>query len=158
MNLKKILMLAVVAIAMVVSASAADLSSEARSLRTQIKSYLSQEGYVPSIDEDGDIKFKYQGNTYFIQLFDIAGDIALRYMVGVTIPDNVSQARAKAICLEITQQKLCSRAIVTSSGRTINVQIDGFCSGISMFKDLFLTNMMLLDGVSDNVLEKLADK
>ncbi|MDE6382823.1 MAG: hypothetical protein K2K79_00545 [Paramuribaculum sp.] len=158
MNLKKLLLVAFVAISAAMSAYGADLSREALNLRSQIKSYLSQEGYVPSIDEDGDIKFKYQGNTYFIQLFDIVGDIALRYMVGVTIPDNVSQARAKEVCLYVAQQKLCTRAIVTSSGRTINVQIDGFCSGISMFKDLFLTNMKLLDGVSDNVLEELAGK
>lgn len=156
MNLKKFLLFAFVAISAAMSAYGADLSREALNLRSQIKSYLSQEGYVPTIDEDGDIKFKYQGNTYFIQLFDIGGDIALRYMVAVSIPDNVSQTRAKAICIKIAQQKLCSRAVVTSSGRSISVQIDGFCSGIAMFKDLFLTNMMLLDGVSDNVLEELA--
>jgi len=28
--------------------------------------YLSQEGYVPSIDEDGDIQFKVAGDNYFI--------------------------------------------------------------------------------------------
>lgn len=158
MNLKKFLLFAFVAIAVALSAHGADLSREASNLRSQIKSYLSQEGYVPSIDEDGDIKFKYQGNTYFIRLFDIAGDIALRYMVGVSIPDNVSQTRAKAICIQVAQQKLCTRAVVTPSGQSISVQIDGFCSGIAMFKDVFSTNMMLLDSVSDDVLEQLAGK
>lgn len=158
MNLKKFLLFAFVAIAVALSAHGADLSREALNLRAQIKSYLTQTGHNPTIDQDGDVRFTYEGHVFYIQIFDIAGDIALRYMVGVSIPDNVSQTRAKDICVQVAQQKLCTRAVVTPSGQSINVQIDGFCSGIAMFKDVFSTNMKLLDSVSDDVLEQLAGK
>lgn len=157
MNLKKILLLSVMAIAMAVSAGASgsDLSVEARSLRAKIVSYLSETQHSPSIDEDGDIRFTYEGNTYFIQLFDIGDKVALRYLVGVTVPEGVSQQKAKSICISIVQSKLCSRALLSSSGRSIHVQLDGFCSGIQMFKSLFKANMILLDTVSDNVITQL---
>ena len=37
-----------------------------KALRDNIKSYLHEEGYQPSLDSDGDIKFKRQGDMYFI--------------------------------------------------------------------------------------------
>lgn len=37
-----------------------------QALRDNIKSYLQEEGYQPSIDSDGDIKFKRQGDIYFV--------------------------------------------------------------------------------------------
>lgn len=142
-------------IAMAMSAHAADLSQKALNFRTQIKSYLSSGGYEPSIDSDGDVKFKYNGYTYYIRVVDISGDIMVRYMVGVTVPDNVGRGRANKICLNIAQKKLCARAFLTESGSTIFVQIDAFCSGLSMFKSLFEANMMLLDTVSDDVVSEL---
>ncbi len=30
--------------------------------------YLKEEGYVPRLDEDGDVQFKSEGSTYFIQI------------------------------------------------------------------------------------------
>lgn len=47
---------------------AQDLNVEQTRLRTNIKNYLQQEGYVPSIDEDGDIAFKVQGGSYWINV------------------------------------------------------------------------------------------
>lgn len=44
------------------------LSSGQKALRDNIKSYLQEEGYQPSIDSDGDIKFKRQGDVYFISV------------------------------------------------------------------------------------------
>ncbi len=42
------------------------MSSAQQNLRSSILSYLRSEGYQPSIDEDGDIKFKRQGDVYFV--------------------------------------------------------------------------------------------
>lgn len=155
MNLKKILMLAVVAIAAALSAKGDELLLNARNLRSQAVTYLSQKGYSPTINSEGDIRFVYDGNTYFIQFIDIGKYVVTRYQIAVTIPPNVSRARAEAVCKFITQQKLCGRGWIYQSGRTINVHIDTFCSGIQMFKDVFLSNMKLLDILSDSAIEEL---
>jgi hypothetical protein len=36
------------------------------SLQTMYMNYLRGEGYVPDIDEDGDVRFKYEGGIYYI--------------------------------------------------------------------------------------------
>lgn len=38
------------------------------SLRSNIYQYLRTEGYVPEIDSDGDIKFKKEGDTFFVSV------------------------------------------------------------------------------------------
>lgn len=154
MNLKKLFVVMMV-ITMSMAAHADGLSSKALNLRSQIKSYLATEGYTPSIDDDGDIKFKYNGYTYYISLADVSDDVVIRYMVGVTVPDSLTRGQANKLCLDLTQGKLCVRAILTTSGKTIYVQIDAFCSGISMFKSLFLKNMQLLDSTSDSLVESI---
>ena len=37
-------------------------------LRGDIKNYLQQEGYMPEIDSDGDIKFKKEGDTFYVKI------------------------------------------------------------------------------------------
>jgi hypothetical protein len=36
------------------------------SLQAMYMDYLRGEGYVPSIDDDGDVRFRYEGGTYYI--------------------------------------------------------------------------------------------
>lgn len=37
-------------------------------LRSDIETFLKEEGYVPEIDSDGDIKFKKEGKIYYVQI------------------------------------------------------------------------------------------
>lgn len=45
-----------------------NLSATLRNFRSQIVDYLRYEGYTPTIDSDGDVKFTYNGSSFFIQL------------------------------------------------------------------------------------------
>lgn len=45
-------------------------NSGQQAVRDNIMSYLREEGYQPSIDSDGDIKFKRQGDVYFVSVSD----------------------------------------------------------------------------------------
>ncbi|HJC18137.1 YbjN domain-containing protein [uncultured Alistipes sp.] len=38
----------------------------AQNVKSDVMSYLRNEGYAPSYDEDGDVKFKVQGYTYYV--------------------------------------------------------------------------------------------
>ena len=55
---------------MITVSAHADLNAGQIKLRNEIKNFLQEEGYVPSIDQDGDITFKYEGKTYYIQIDD----------------------------------------------------------------------------------------
>lgn len=45
------------------------LSAEHQQLRTEIKQFITDEGYAPSIDSDGDIMFKFEGKTYYVKIY-----------------------------------------------------------------------------------------
>jgi Bacterial Ig-like domain (group 2). len=47
---------------------AQELNPDQSKLRNDIKSFLQQEGFVPSIDSDGDIAFKSEGNSFWISV------------------------------------------------------------------------------------------
>lgn len=48
------------------SAWAGDTTGNAVIVRNAIKAHLTSEGYAPTIDDDGDIKFKVEGYNYYI--------------------------------------------------------------------------------------------
>lgn len=76
-------------------ASASSDTSTTRSFQTSVKNFLQSEGYAASIDEDGDIKFKYQGKTYFIITKDHSGNLFnVSCILGLSVdaPENNNQA------------------------------------------------------------------
>ena len=48
--------------------SADELDADQLNLRGEIVQFLKEEGFVPSIDSDGDIKFKKEGRSYYIRV------------------------------------------------------------------------------------------
>lgn len=69
--MKKFFMLAVSMLVLTATSflnnvSARDLNSEQLALRNEIMSFLKEEGYMPEIDSDGDIKFKSEGNNFYV--------------------------------------------------------------------------------------------
>ncbi|MBQ2124100.1 MAG: BACON domain-containing protein [Bacteroidaceae bacterium] len=67
--MKKIFSILLLTFAMVLTVSADGLNSEQMSLRQDIFNYLRTNGYNPSIDEDGDIKFVYDDRKHFISIY-----------------------------------------------------------------------------------------
>ena len=65
--MKRILLLAGLMLAMCASAYAQkSFNDEQLRLRGNIERFLREEGYMPEIDSDGDIKFKREGSSYYV--------------------------------------------------------------------------------------------
>ena len=62
--MKRILLSLFVAIIGLGAVAEDDVTGNARSMRTQIVNYIRNEGYNPSVDDDGDIMFRYEGDNY----------------------------------------------------------------------------------------------
>ena len=59
--------------------SADELNLAQLRLRGDIKNFIQQEGYMPEIDEDGDIKFKKEGETFYVMVN--SSDVSPMYVV-----------------------------------------------------------------------------
>lgn len=70
------------------NAYASDTDGNALTVRNSVRNYLSSEGYTPSIDSDGDIKFKSEGKTFYIYIENWGGDVYLKLYSNFSIDDS----------------------------------------------------------------------
>ena len=85
---------------------AQELNSVQSKLRNDIKSFLQQEGFVPSIDSDGDVAFKSEGNSFWVSVS--AEDDVPMYTslnIGFTKPDDYSLTAMKLAAAELNYYK-----------------------------------------------------
>ncbi len=85
---------------------AQELNSAQTKLRNDIKSFLQQDGFVPSIDSDGDVAFKSEGNSFWISVS--AEDDVPMYTslnIGFTKPDDYSLLTMKLAAAELNYYK-----------------------------------------------------
>ena len=74
-KMKKNILLFVIALCMATVAmaqSGKSFNSSQLSLRNGITQFLKNEGFQPTLDDEGDIKFKYQGDVYFVTISESA--------------------------------------------------------------------------------------
>lgn len=53
---------------LVMAQNNSELNSEQLKLRTELFNFLKEEGFMPELDSDGDVKFKSEGHTYYISV------------------------------------------------------------------------------------------
>ncbi len=63
--MKKLVLFVFVLLAVSVSAQNEDETS--KKLQNEYMQFLKVEGFMPSVDEDGDVSFKKEGNTYYLR-------------------------------------------------------------------------------------------
>lgn len=82
-------------------------NSGQQAARDNITSFLKDEGYQPSIDSDGDIKFKRQGDVYFISVSD---EDSSPYYVSLSkyysYTDKLTKTKINLYAQEINQYKM----------------------------------------------------
>lgn len=85
---------------------AQELNSAQSKLRNDIKSFLQQEGFVPSIDSDGDVVFKSEGNSFWVSV-SAADDVPMytSLNIGFTKPDDYSLTAMKLAAAELNYYK-----------------------------------------------------
>lgn len=119
--MKKIILVAALFLAVALCAGAQNLSSLSKAARMAYD-WLSEEGYKPYIDEDGDVAFKVQGEMFYIDN-DTDDQTYLCFLVPnvyeVNLEDEDECVNALLACNEFTRSKrLISCAINKSGGIT----------------------------------------
>lgn len=68
--MKKILSILCLIFAVIFTANADELNREQKALQKEIFKYLKENGYTPTIDDDGDIKFNYDNLYHYIVIYE----------------------------------------------------------------------------------------
>lgn len=115
-------------------------SSGQRALRDNIKSYLQEEGYQPSLDSDGDIKFKRQGDVYFVCVSETdEAPYYVRLSKYFSYNDKISKSKIALYYDAINQYKMI-KLVATEDSYIIDSQ-------------MFLINSVSFTSIFNRVLE-----
>ena len=130
---------------------AQELNSEQTRLRTNIKNYLQQEGFVPSIDEDGDIAFKKEGELYWVSIspeFTTPMHVTLNTMF-----KNPQGYDLKTIKYAAAATNYQNSVKVLCGEESFIIQSELFVLTVEHFKYAFRTMMKRIDEVESLFLE-----
>ena len=120
-----------------------EFTSAQLSLRNQIKSYIAEEGYMPTIDSDGDIKFKKEGVTYYV----------------IVSKTNSNPMYARLICSYDYGETTYTRANIAKQlpelSRYKGVKVALYNSTYAYEADMYLTNAKSFTDVFNTLLDQL---
>jgi hypothetical protein len=136
-------------------ATAAD--SDMTALQTHYVAYLRREGYQPEIDDDGDVRFKREGFTYYV----IVDDTDLEYFrilfPGIWIVEDSSERdRALAACSRVNRETKVAKAYL--SGDRVNLAVEMLLPDLDDVAAVFPRSMRILAVARDTFNEAMAQE
>ena len=124
-------------------------SSGQRALRDNINSYLQEEGYQPSLDSDGDIKFKRQGDVYFICVSATdESPYYVRLSKYFSYSDKISKSKIALYYEAINQYKMI-KLITTDDSFIIDAQM--YLINSVSFTSIFNKVLSVMDGAEEEL-------
>lgn len=130
-----------------------DLNNNQLNLRTGIFNFLKEEGFTPEIDKDGDIKFKRQGDTYFV-IIDAANEspMYLVFAEFINVPERYSETVAKLASEQLTRRFKAVKCNYISNNRTFRVAAEMFVRSSEPFKEAFYKLTSVMDSLEDEII------
>lgn len=152
--MKRVLFIAVCLLVGALNLSAQDLpapkemTSEQISLRNKIQSFLKEEGFVPTIDDqDNSVNWKKEGTAYW--LFVEAGPDP--FYIEIHESGFTSEGENRALLLEACNyanlNKRCGKACLGSQAVVFTSEF--WCPSIEYFRKVFYNYISVLDDVKD---------
>lgn len=129
-----------------------ELNANQLHLRTQISNFLKEEGFVPEIDSDGDIKFKYEGKSYYVSVSST--DNTPMYVTmfrPFEYPTEYSKETVKMASAELNLYKGVKLICLNNSFR---IQAELYINDAEAFKYAFYKLRSQINNVSDDVIKE----
>jgi hypothetical protein len=102
------------------------------------RDFLNEEGYRASIDEDGDVAFKFEGGNYFISIYEDDGEyFQLVYPYFWEIESDEERELAKAACIEITRGQKAAKVFMVKNNADVSATAEAFFDSREDVKKIF---------------------
>ncbi|MBR1550678.1 MAG: hypothetical protein IJ634_08605 [Bacteroidales bacterium] len=131
-----------------VLAQSKTLSSSQLALRNSIQSYLKAEGFQPMIDDDGDIKFKRQGDTYFVRV-SATDENPMFVKLSKYFNYNDAITRTKLLLFNgDNDYKMCK---IFPANEFYIIKSEMYLTTSSSFTNIFYKILQVMDGVEEEI-------
>jgi hypothetical protein len=126
--------------------------------RAQIYSdYLRGEGYLPSIDQDGDVKFKKEGGIYYIMFSEEDAEFfRLVFPNFWSIETTEERAKVEKAALHATAGTKVAKVFPVKDNVWATIEL--FCSPPECFKPVFPRSMSALRAAVETFAEKMREQ
>lgn len=147
----KRIFLGLLAFMAVVSLYADELTPEQKAFRSSIMTFLREEGFVPSIDDDNSLTFKKEGVLYWIDVAENSPFYAELHRIGLKC-NNANSNNILQACNETNKKVKCVKAIMGEG--TLAFVIEQYCHSAEDFKYTFYKNIKELDNAYSTLVDK----
>lgn len=131
------------------------LNREQLALRTEITKFLKEEGFSPTIDSDGDIKFDADGKTYYVAVSAVDDNpLYLSFFRNFRYPDEYSQDVVFMATKSLNKYKGVK---VTCYDYSFQVSAELYLRNAELFKNSFYKLMKQIDSAQGDVLSECAN-
>ena len=138
-----------------VRAGDADVAKK-QELQRLYTAYLHDEGYKPTVDGDGDVLFKRDGRTYFIQVHPGDPEYFRLVLPGIMKVDN-EETRAKALAAADQANARSKAAKVYTVKDLVWASVELYVKAPEDFKGVFNRALSGLDNGVSNFAQKLRE-
>jgi len=136
-------------------AFAQDVTWTREALQNMYTQFLREEGYLPSIDEDGDILFKVSGNNYFI-IVDESDLQFFRIYTGVSLGSFLIEDALAAANYSNMRSKI-AKVYISSDGRSAAINTELLLSNPQDFKPVLARALSLMRLAESNFFSRLRE-
>lgn len=152
MNIKRHLFVTLLSL-LTLSCWAEEMSYAAKTFRSNIQGFLREEGFAPSIDNDGSLCFKKEGTSYWI---DVLGDKPF-YVTFHREPIGTEDASSTNVLKAINDVNTNIRAIKCCyMNDHVSLAIESYCYVAEDFKYVFYQYLDILEASNELVKEAYA--
>lgn len=130
-----------------------DFSKEQLALRDEISKFLKEEGYVPELDSDGDIRFKSEGRTYYVVVSTVdENPMYLSLYLPFNNPEGYSVDDIVLATKELNKYKGVKVICYDNSFR---IGGELYLRDADLFKESFYKLMSQIDNVREDVMDEI---
>ena len=141
MKLKKYT-LSLIASFFVITSWAQEMSEAAKNFRSNLQSFLREEGFSPSIDDEGDIVFKKEGVSYYLS---VLGDKPI-YVIFMREPIGAEDASEPIVLKALNDINTNVRTLKCSLiNNYVRLAIESYWHVVEDFKYVFYTYLQILE-------------
>lgn len=149
--MKKILFVIVVILATSLSGFASDdLSSRGISVRKNIMTFLREQGYVPSLESDGDISFKSEGKSFYVSFQNFGDEL---YVETYGLLGTEDSDHNKVLAAANKAQKSLKFVRCDVSDTYVSFGCVQLISSVAAYEHTFSDFMLILSTARERILE-----
>lgn len=127
-------------------------NSEQLALRTDLFNFLKEEGFMPELDSDGDIKFKSEGLTYYIRVSKT--DENPMYVVLFRQFNNPDEYSAETIAMASTKLNFYKGVKVLCFDKSFRIGAELYVRNAEPVKSAFYKLIGIIDSVKSDFLDE----